>query len=111
MIIDDDSKNSPSFSFFTNEELEQKDCIKQIDLILEKYNILENDNQLIGSIEKNVLYTINYIETLSTKKEKIPDDLENLFLNNIAFKEQINLYIENKLLNITKKTPFIFSKI
>lgn len=110
MIIDDDSKNSPSFSFFTNEELEQKDCIKQIDLILEKYNILENDNQLIGSIEKNVLYTINYIETLSTKKEKIPDDLENLFLNNIAFKEQINLYIENKLLNITKKDSIYFFK-
>jgi hypothetical protein len=110
MIIDDDSKNAPSFSFFTNEELEQKDCIKQIDLILEKYNILENDNQLIGSIEKNVLYTINYIETLSTKKEKIPNDLENLFLNNIAFKEQINLYIENKLLNITKKDSIYFFK-
>jgi hypothetical protein len=110
MIIDDDSKNSPSFSFFTNEELEQKDCIKQIDLILEKYNILENDNQLISSIEKNVLYTINFIETLSTKKEKIPDDLENLFLNNIAFKEQINFYIENKLLNITKKDSIYFFK-
>jgi len=110
MIIDDDSKNSPTFSFFTNEELEQKDCMEQIDLILEKYNILENDNQLISSIEKNILYIINYIETLSIKKEEIPDDLENLFLNNIAFKKQINFYIENKLLNITKKDSIYFFK-
>ena len=39
MINNEKSVNSPTFSFYTNEELEQKDCIKQIDLILEKYNI------------------------------------------------------------------------
>lgn len=110
MIIDDDSKNSPSFTFFTNEELEQQDCIKQIDEILEKYNILENDNQLISSLEKNILYTINYIEALSIKKEEIPEDLENLFLNNHTFKEHINLFIEKKLLNITQKDSIYFFK-
>ena len=110
MISNEDSVNSPTFSFYTNEELEQKDCIKEIDLILEKYNILENDNQLIGSIEKNILYTINYIETLSIKKEEIPNDLINLFLNNYTFKENINLYIEKKLLNLTKDDSIHFFK-
>ena len=61
MIIDKNSINSTSFSFYTKKELEQQDCIKQIDFILEKYNTLENDNQLISSIEKNILYTINFI--------------------------------------------------
>ena len=110
MIIDKNSINSTSFSFYTNKELEQQDCIKQIDFILEKYNILENDNQLISSIEKNILYTINYIETLSIKKEKIPEDLENLFLNNLTFKENINFYIEKKIFNITKKDSIYFFK-
>ena len=103
MMINEDSTNSPTFSFFTSKELEQKDCIKQIDEVLEKYNILENDNQLISSLEKNILYTINYIEALSIRKEEIPKELEDLFQNNLTFKEQINLYIEKKLLNITQK--------
>ena len=85
MLIDENSNNSSTFSMFTNKELEQQDCIKQIDFILEKYNILENDNQLISSIEKNILFTINFIEHLLIKKENIPSDLENLFLNNYAF--------------------------
>jgi hypothetical protein len=110
MLIDEDSTNSSTFSLYTEKEIEQKDYIKQIDLILEKYNILENDNQLISSIEKNILYTVNYIETLSIRKEKIPDDLKNLFLNNYAFKENINLYIEKRLFNITKKDSIYFFK-
>ena len=68
MIINKDLVNSSIFSLYTGQELEQRDFIKQIDFILEKYNILKNDNQLISSIEKNILYTINYIETLSIKK-------------------------------------------
>ena len=68
MIINKDLVNSSIFSLYTGQELEQRDFIKQIDFILEKYSILENDNQLISSIEKNILYTINYIETLSIKK-------------------------------------------
>lgn len=110
MIIDKNSINSTSFSFYTNKELEQQDCIKQIEFILEKYNILENDNQLIGSIEKNILYTINYIENLSIKNQEIPKDLEDLFLNNLTFKENINFYIEKKILNITKKDSIYFFK-
>ena len=58
MLIDEDSTNSSTFSLYTEKEIEQKDYIKQIDLILEKYNILENDNQLISSIEKNILYIL-----------------------------------------------------
>lgn len=109
-MINEDSTNSPTFSFFTDKELEQKDCIKQIDEVLEKYNILENDNQLISSLEKNILYTINYIEALSIKKENVPQDLENLFLSNPTFKELINLFIEKKLLNITQKDSIYFFK-
>ncbi len=110
MLIDEDSTNSTTFSLYTAKEIEQRNCIKQIDLILEKYNILENDNQLISSIEKNILYTVNYVETLSIKKEEIPDDLKNLFLNNYAFKENINHYIEKRLFNITKKDSIYFFK-
>lgn len=110
MIINKDLVNSSIFSLYTGQELEQRDFIKQIDFILEKYNILKNDNQLIGSIEKNILYTINYIETLSIKKEQIPNDLEDLFLNNLTFKEHINNCIEKKLLNITKKDTIYFFK-
>lgn len=110
MIIDENSNNSSTFSIFTNKELEQKDCIKQIDFIVEKYNILENDNQLIGSIEKNVLFTINYIENLSLKKEKIPKDLEDLFTKNYSFKEEIHLFMEKKLLNLGKNDSIYFFK-
>lgn len=110
MIINKDLVNSSIFSLYTGQELEQRDFIKQIDFILEKYSILENDNQLISSIEKNILYTINYIETLSIKKEKNPNDLEDLFLNNLTFKEHLNHYIEKKLLNITKKDTIYFFK-
>lgn len=110
MISNKDSSDSPAFTFYTQKELEQKDSIKQIDLILEKYNILENDNQLISSFEKNILYIINYIESLFIKKESIPSDLEDLFLNNSSLKENINLYIEKKLLNITKKDSIYFFK-
>ena len=110
MIIDENSNNSSTFSIFTNKELEQQNYIKQIDFILEKYNILENDNQLIGSIEKNILFTINYIEHLLIKKESIPYDLENLFLNNYTFKEQINIFVEKKLLNLTKNDSIYFFK-
>ena len=45
MLIDEDSTNSSTFSLYTEKEIEQKDYIKQIDLILEKYNILENDSE------------------------------------------------------------------
>ena len=110
MLIDENSNNSSTFSIFTNKELEQQNYIKQIDFILEKYNILENDNQLIGSIEKNILFTINYIEHLLIKKENIPSDLENLFLNNYTFKEQINIFVEKKLLNLTKNDSIYFFK-
>ncbi|QKF65769.1 hypothetical protein AVENP_0189 [Arcobacter venerupis] len=110
MISNKDSSDSPAFTFYTQKELEQKDSIKQIDLILEKYNILENDNQLISSFEKNILYIINYIESLFIKKESIPSDLEDLFLNNSSLKENINLYIEKKLLNLTKKDSIYFFK-
>ena len=110
MIIGENSNNSFAFSIFTNKELEEQDCIKQINFVLEKYNILENDNQLIGSIQKDVLFTISYIEKLSIKKEKIPTDLENLFLNNYTFKEQINFFMEKKLSNLIENDSIYFFK-
>ena len=48
MIIDENSNNSSTFSIFTNKELEQQNYIKQIDFILEKYNILEDFWELIS---------------------------------------------------------------
>ena len=56
MLIDEDSTNSTTFSLYTAKEIEQRNCIKQIDLILEKYNILENDNQLTHRAKHTVLF-------------------------------------------------------
>lgn len=100
--------DSSSFSLFSKKEIEQQKYIDEISIIAEKYNILENDNQLIGSTDKTFLYLINYILNLHNKKETIPKDLENLFLENIFLKEQLNSYLEKILSNLTKNDSIHF---
>ena len=85
MIIGENSNNSFAFSIFTNKELEEQDCIKQINFVLEKYNILENvqknSNYLREKLEKRVLnyrscgYLIafdflNYVSEINRKSKK-----------------------------------------
>ena len=110
MIDDHYSNNSSTFSLFSKKELEHQKFINDVTLIAEKYNILENENQLIGSTDKTFLYLINYIITLNEKQKEIPKDLEYLFLENIFLKEQINSFLEKNLENITKNDSTNFFK-
>ena len=110
MINGQNSDNNSTFSLFTNKELNQQDDIRAINFIIEKYNILENENQLISSTEKTYLYIINFILDIKNKKQLIEKDLEELFLNNIFLREKINLFLEKKLFLITKNDSNSFFK-
>lgn len=110
MISNQNSNDSSTFSLFTQKELEQQKLFDEINFILDKYNILENENQFISSTEHGFLHFINYISKLNNKKIDIPNDLENLFLENVFFKEQINIILENRLFNITKSDSTSFFK-
>jgi hypothetical protein len=109
MIDDHYSNNSSTFSLFSKKELEHQKFINDVTLIAEKYNILENENQLIGSTDKTFLYLINFILSLNEKQESLPKDIENLFLENLFLKEQINSFLEKNLDNITKNDSINFS--
>lgn len=110
MIDDQHSKNSSIFSLFSKKELEQEKFIDEIDIIVNKYNILENENQLISSRDNTFLHLINHILNLHNKKENIPEDLEKLFLGNIFLKEQVNSFLEKTLDNLTKNDSTHFFK-
>lgn len=110
MIEDQHSEDSSFFSLFSKKELEQQKFINEINIITEKYNILENENQLIGSTDKTFLYLIDYVLNLLNKKEDIPKDLESLFLENIFLKEQLNSFLEKTLDNLTKNDSTHFFK-
>lgn len=90
------------FIFFTNEEIEEKNFIYEISNMLNKYNILQNENELISPKDKNHLYIINYTLNLLKSSIELPLDLNNLFLNNITLKRDVNLYLENKVTNLLK---------
>lgn len=110
MIDDHYLENSSTFSLFSKKELEHQKFINDITLIVEKYNILENENQLIGSTDKTFLYLINFIISLNKKQKTIPEDIKYLFLENLFLKEQINTFLEKNLDNITKNDSINFSK-
>jgi hypothetical protein len=110
MIDDQYLNDSSTFSLFSKKEIEQQKYIDEINIIVEKYNILENENQLISSVEKTFLYLINYVITLNHQKQEIPKDIENLFLKNLFLKEQINTFLEKKLSNITRNDTSSFFK-
>ena len=110
MIDDHYLENLSTFSLFSKKELEHQKFINDITLIVEKYNILENENQLIGSTDKTFLYLINFIISLNKKQKTIPEDIKYLFLENLFLKEQINTFLEKNLDNITKNDSINFSK-
>lgn len=88
------------FLFFSKEEIEEKNYIYEISNIIEKYNILKDANELVGPKDRNHLYIINYALNLEKQGIKLPIDLQNLFLNNITLKQDINSYLEKKLSNL-----------
>ena len=100
------------FLFFSKNEIEEKNHIYEISKIITKYNILKDENELIGPKEKNHLHIINYALSLQKQGIKLPTDLQNLFLNNITLKRDINLYLEKKLSNlVTDDTNHILKDI
>ncbi|TLT05227.1 hypothetical protein [Aliarcobacter cibarius] len=109
MKINDDEDD---FLFFSKNEIEEKNHIYEISKIITKYNILKDENELIGPKEKNHLHIINYALSLQKQGIKLPTDLQNLFLNNITLKRDINLYLEKKLSNlVTDDTNHILKDI
>ena len=95
------NSNSNRFFLYTEQELEQQKYIEEIQNITTKYNILENENYLISSSQKSFLHLINFAVSLYKKNEVLPKDIENIFLNNIFLKEQINTFLDKKLINLT----------
>lgn len=110
MLNDELLDNTPNFALYTKQELEQQVYIDEIESIVSKYNILENENQLISSTQKSYLHIINYLLELHKNKQNLPDDLKNLFLNNFFLKKQINSFLDKKLLNLTKDDNIHFIK-
>lgn len=109
-MITKDGNEITTFSIFSQKELHNQEYISKIDEIIEKYNILENENHFISSKEKNHLYIINYALSLEKDNKKLPFDLESLFLNNIILKEDINSYLEKKLISLTSDDSIYFLK-
>ena len=98
------------FLFFTAEEIEEKNYIHEISKLIKKYNILKDENELIGPKDKNHLYIINYTLNLLKSNIELPIDLKNLFLSNITLKRDINLYLENKVSNLLKDNNILILK-
>lgn len=98
------------FLFFTPEEIEEKNYIYEITNIIEKYDILKNENELVGPKDKNYLYIINYVLYTVKHNTDLPLDIKNLFLNNITLKKDINNYLENKISNLIKNDTNLISK-
>lgn len=104
------SYNPSVIPLFTQKEFEQQEFLNEIASISSKYNLLENENELINYKERSYLYLIDYAFKLDKKNEKIPIDVENLFFNNLFLKEEINTYLEKKLKNLTKDDSTHFVK-
>ena len=96
MDLKTDISNS-DFLFFSEEEINGSSDVYEILNIIKKYNILKDDNELIGPKDKNHLYLVKYILNLEKNEENIPLDIQNIFLNNNTLKQDINSYLEKKL--------------
>lgn len=99
---DKQNSNSTDFFIYTQKEIEQQKYIKEIENISNKYNILKNENYLISSTQ-NFLHLINFAIGLHKKNEPLPEEIEKLFLENIFLKEQINIFLDKKLITLTKE--------
>lgn len=103
-------ESSSTFSLFSEKELVHQKYIQELNIIVEKYNILQDENQLIGSTDKTFLYLINYVLDLKEQNISIPKDIEKLFFTNLFLKEQLNSFFEKELENITKNSSMLFFK-
>lgn len=102
--------NPSVIPLFTKKEFEQQEFLNEIATISLKYNLLENENELINYKERSFFHLIDYAFELNQKNKKLPLDIENLFFNNLFLKEEINNYLEKKLHNLTKNDSTHFVK-
>ena len=108
-MINQNSTNDIDFSLFSQKELSQQSQISELINLAEKYGMLEIENQFVSAKDKSFLYLINYIYELEDK-HSIPKDIEDIFLNNIFLKEQVNSFLEKKLYSLLNDAASEFSK-
>ncbi len=101
---------SSMYSLYDEEEIQEIRDIEKIDLILKKYRISKDENELINSLEKNTLLIINHIADLSKKELAIQKDLVQLFEENHSFIKYVNLYLVKKLESLTNNDSTYFFK-
>lgn len=94
-MIKQNNDSSSNFLMFTDKEISQQAQINELIDIAKKYGMLEIENQFISAKDKSFLYLINYVCTLENESD-IPKDMENIFLNNIFLKEQLNTFLEKR---------------
>ena len=108
-MINQNNTNDIDFSLFSQKELSQQSQISELINLAEKYGMLEIENQFVSAKDKSFLYLINYIYELEDK-HTIPKDIEDIFLNNIFLKEQVNSFLEKKLYSLLNDAASEFSK-
>lgn len=100
--------DSSEFSMFSEEELRNMKYLDEIELLINKYALSQNDYSLIDSSEKNNLYVINYINLLKKDSLIVPEDIQVLFSTNYPFIEYANKFLKKKLKNLTKNDSTYF---
>jgi hypothetical protein len=102
--------NAKILSFYDEEDIQEIQDLKKINLVLKKNVIFDEDNDLINSAEKSSLIIINHINELSKKDLYIQKDLIELFEYNFTFIKMLNSYLKRKLNNLTNNDSTYFFK-
>ncbi|GGD30405.1 hypothetical protein GCM10012288_00560 [Malaciobacter pacificus] len=102
--------NAKILSFYDEEDIQEIQDLKKINLVLKKNVIFDEDNDLINSAEKSSLIIINHINELSKKDLYIQKDLIELFEYNFTFIKILNSYLKRKLNNLTNNDSTYFFK-
>jgi len=110
MIINKEALDNSDFFLYSNEDLKEKEYINEIDVLIEKYAINVNNNQLTQSDENKFIAIINYSSNLFYQNKELPNDLRIIFLKNYPFKKSINTHLEKKIQNLIKNDSAFFFK-
>lgn len=108
-MIEQNKAYNLDFSLFSPKELSQQSQISELINLAEKYGMLEIESHFVSAKDKSFLYLVNYICDLEDK-HNIPKDIEDIFLNNIFLKEQVNTLLEKRLYSLLNDDASQFSK-
>ena len=67
MFLDNDNKDYSNFLAYFDNELSDLQYLDEVEKIIKKYDIVQNEDEFISSIEINCLYIINYVNSLAFK--------------------------------------------